>query len=182
MPKIIENLRDTILSVAKNIVIEEDYDRLTMRKVSEESGIAVGTIYNYFPTKQALMIQLLEDYWYEYLIIIDEIDHSETDFYGKLSKIFIKLEEFLNTFMEVWLKNSRPGYDDDSRSRKDIFTEKLIVKLEEILTEAEKTGEINLILDSHELANFLLMNFIMMAQMKQFKYENFKKIIIKLFQ
>lgn len=182
MPKIIANVKDSILNIAKNIVIKEDYDKLTMRKVSEESGIAVGTIYNYFPTKRDLMIQLLEDYWYEYLDAINEIDKNEVEFYIKLEKIFRELEKFLNDFLEVLLKNSRPGFDENSRGRKDLFTEKLIKKIEEILIIAEHKGEVKLILEPHELSKFLFMNFLMMAQMKQFKYENFEKLIKKLLE
>lgn len=180
MPKIIENPKEVILYHAKSIIVGEGYDSLTMRYVSEKSGIAVGTIYNYFPTKKALTIQLMEDYWYDYLTVVEEIDRSEADLFLKLRQIYDKLVSFFETFMEVWLKNSNSEYDDESRSRKNNFMEMLTKTLEDILVVSENKGRITLLLNPNETSKFILLNFIMMAQMKQFEYDNFEKIIKKL--
>jgi AcrR family transcriptional regulator len=181
MTKIIENPKEAILSHAKSIVVEEGYNNLTMRYVSEKSGISVGTIYNYFPTKKNLTLQLMEDYWNEYLITVKEIDANEADLFIKLHQIYDELVSFSETFLQVWISNSNSKHDEDSRSRENNFMKKINKCLEEILVKAESQGTINLSLDVHETSKFLLLNFIMMAQMKQFEYENFEKIIKKLF-
>ena len=54
MPKIIENLRQTLLSAARTLLLREGYAALTIRRVAAISGIAVGTVYNYFPSKELL--------------------------------------------------------------------------------------------------------------------------------
>lgn len=181
MPKIIENIQETILAVAKNIVVQESYEMLTMRRVSEESGIAVGTVYNYFPTKKDLMYHLLEDYWYEYLKVIDDIHENETGFYIKMKMINFHLGRFVDDFLGIWLKNSRPGYDQNGLDRKDLFTEKVIRKIEEIVALAVQEGEIKLPLPSYEISRYIFMNMLMISQMKQFDYESFEKILKKLF-
>ena len=42
MPKRIENLKETILQHARQILLEEGYGALTMRAVAARCGIAVG--------------------------------------------------------------------------------------------------------------------------------------------
>lgn len=182
VPKIIENPEEVILSHARDILLNDGYTSLTMRKVSNNSGIAVGTIYNYFPTKDHLTLRLMEDYWYDYLKALDEIDRLETDLYVKLFRIYKKLDDFTQTFQEVWVKNSTPGYTEDSRNRKKNFMQKLSKRLEEILMEAQSKGIIRLPLEPSATAEFLLLNFLTMAQMKQFEYNNFEKILKKLFE
>lgn len=180
MPKIIDNPKEEILKQARDIVVTEGYDQLTMRNVSKRSGIAVGTIYNYFPTKQHLSIKLMENYWYDYLIAVEEIDKKEINLFQKLLEIYEKLETFVETFKEVWVKNSSTKYSQEGLARKKNFVEKLNKKLETILLKEEQKGNIRLFLDAGKLSEFLILNFIMMAQMKQFQYNDFEKIIKKL--
>ncbi len=182
VPKIIDNPEEVILSHARDIILNDGYTSLTMRKVSNNSGIAVGTIYNYFPTKDHLTLRLMEDYWYDYLKALDEIDRLEADLFAKLFRIYKKLDDFTQTFLEVWVKNSTPGYTEDSRNRKKNFMQKLSKRLEEILMEAHGKEIIHLPLEPSATAEFLLLNFLTMAQMKQFEYNNFEKILKKLFE
>ena len=60
MPKLYEDLRETIVQEAKVLIVSNGYGKLNMREVAKASGIAVGTIYNYFPTKDSLMLVLNE--------------------------------------------------------------------------------------------------------------------------
>lgn len=63
MPKIIENLQENILSAARRLIAENGYAAVTMRTVAGECGIAVGTFYNYFPSKdEMLAVCLLHDW------------------------------------------------------------------------------------------------------------------------
>ena len=46
MPKIIENVREQLLAVAKKQIGERGYANTTIRSVAGECGLAVGTVYN----------------------------------------------------------------------------------------------------------------------------------------
>ena len=62
MPKIIENLREILLAASRTLLLEEGYRALTMRQVAGLCHVAVGTVYNYFPSKDMLDAHiLLED-------------------------------------------------------------------------------------------------------------------------
>lgn len=182
MPKIINNLKNVILDYARDIILNDGYENLTMRNVSEKSKIAVGTIYNYFPTKKDLVVQILEDYWYDYLKIVDAIDKNEPDLYLKLLEIYKNLETFVDTFKEVWVKDINYGYTEDTLMRKMNFLDTLNKKIEIILIKEQNNGTINLFLEPYTTSKFLILNFLMMAQIKHFEYNDFEKIIKKLFK
>lgn len=63
MPKRIENLRETILCSAKTELLACGYDALNIRGVAKACGIAVGTLYNYFPSKDMLAAAVMLEDW-----------------------------------------------------------------------------------------------------------------------
>ena len=65
MPKIIENLREEILAQAKKQIKERGYKNTTIRSVAAECGIAVGTVYNYFKSKDMLIASFILSDWIE---------------------------------------------------------------------------------------------------------------------
>ena len=63
MPKIIEGAREKILVNAKRRLFENGYQHLSLREVARESGIATGTIYNYFANKDCLIASIMLEDW-----------------------------------------------------------------------------------------------------------------------
>lgn len=63
MPKIIENLEHRLAQEARKQVEESGYSAMTMRSVAQACGVGVGTVYNYFSSKEELLAKhLLEDW------------------------------------------------------------------------------------------------------------------------
>ena len=63
MPKIIENLKDRLIAEAQKQIEESGYSTMTIRSVAKACGVGVGTVYNYFSSKEALVAtHLLEDW------------------------------------------------------------------------------------------------------------------------
>ena len=63
MPKIVKNLRDRAVQEARRILTVPEVESFTMRGVAMACGVAAGTLYNYFPSKEYLIgCVVLEDW------------------------------------------------------------------------------------------------------------------------
>ena len=51
---------DAILDATAQVLVREGYDRASTRRVAEVAGYSIGSLYQYFPSKQALVAALLE--------------------------------------------------------------------------------------------------------------------------
>lgn len=63
MPKIIENVRSLLIEEAKNQIAEKGYGKTTIRSIASACGLAVGTVYNYFPSKDMLIASFMAEEW-----------------------------------------------------------------------------------------------------------------------
>lgn len=55
--------RGLILSESRKIVMDKGISAINMRTVANACGVAVGSIYNYFPSKTELISATVEDVW-----------------------------------------------------------------------------------------------------------------------
>lgn len=187
MARVIENPRELILNEAKKILYNEGFTNISIRRVAKECNIAVGTIYNYFPTKKELIIEMMTNFWEEYFYNIESILSSQENFYVKLKNIFNNLAEFIKRFREVWLNNelySSPDYVESGLEKQNIYIHKLIIIIEDLLKKEVYNHSYGITkkLNSHELASFIVMNFISMVQMPYFDYALFESILKELIQ
>jgi AcrR family transcriptional regulator len=53
---------EAIFEATIQILLSHGLDRLTTTRVAERAGVSVGTLYQYFPNKQALLFAVLEDH------------------------------------------------------------------------------------------------------------------------
>jgi AcrR family transcriptional regulator len=51
---------DAIIAAASQILIAHGYERTTTARVAQRAGVSVGTLYQYFPNKEALVAALIE--------------------------------------------------------------------------------------------------------------------------
>ena len=63
MPKIIENLEQKLMEEARKQIEANGYGAMTIRSVAKACGVGVGTVYNYFPSKEALVATHLLENW-----------------------------------------------------------------------------------------------------------------------
>lgn len=55
----IQEIRDKILNCSLDIIIDEGFDSLTMRKLGNRIGCAAKTIYNYYGSKEEIYLRIL---------------------------------------------------------------------------------------------------------------------------
>lgn len=63
MPKIIENLPHKLLEEAQRQIQCDGYSAMTIRSVAKGCGVGVGTVYNYFESKDALVAAFMLADW-----------------------------------------------------------------------------------------------------------------------
>lgn len=63
MPKIIKDIEEIIFQTALNMFTEYGYKSVDMKGIAKNAGIAVGTLYNYYPNKQQLFLDVFKKSW-----------------------------------------------------------------------------------------------------------------------
>ena len=53
---------DTILEAAAQILARQGYAALTTNRIAERAGVSIGSLYQYFPNKEAVLVALFERY------------------------------------------------------------------------------------------------------------------------
>ena len=106
MPKIIENLPERLLTEARRQVEECGFNAMTIRTVAKSCGVGVGTVYNYYPSKEALVASFMLDDWKACVASIqDAAAQSQT-----LEPVLRAIHEKLRLFMEQY----NPIFRDES--------------------------------------------------------------------
>ncbi len=59
MPKVIHNVSKRIVDAAIKVYHEDGFEHISMRRIARESGLAIGTLYNRFEDKEALLAHVL---------------------------------------------------------------------------------------------------------------------------
>ena len=72
MPKIIENLPSRFVEEARRQTLESGISSMTVRSVANACGVGVGTLYNYFPSKDALTAAFMLEDWERCMAAIRE--------------------------------------------------------------------------------------------------------------
>lgn len=63
--------RDAIVAAGRELLLEQGYEAVGMLDIARAAGVAKGTVYLYFPTKEALFLELLAE---QYTACFDALD------------------------------------------------------------------------------------------------------------
>lgn len=51
---------DTIMTAAAHVLVKAGYEAFTTNRVAERAGVSIGSLYQYFPNKEALLSELMK--------------------------------------------------------------------------------------------------------------------------
>lgn len=105
MPKIIENLPQRLLEEARRQVEESGFSAMTIRTVAKGCGVGIGTVYNYYPSKEALVASFMLSDWNNCIAAIqscaDEADTVEPVLKAIHSSLRLFLQQFTPIFRDA---------------------------------------------------------------------------------
>ena len=101
MPKIIENLESRLIEEAKQQIEDAGYGTMTIRSVAKKCGVGVGTVYNYFPSKDALLARFMLGAWMECIAIIEAVSTYSDQPQPVLRCIHDQLTNFVARYQKI---------------------------------------------------------------------------------
>ena len=86
--QVMSQTRQTLLNAAAEEFARQGYDQANINTISTKAGFAKGTIYNYFPSKQALLLALIDSIAQEHLEYMRSAILSVDDPASRLERFF----------------------------------------------------------------------------------------------
>ena len=108
MPKIVdhEQYRKELLGKCFDLFAAKGYAAITMRQISAGLKVSTGTLYHYFPNKQALFEQLVEEISQQDVITtLTELGRKNNllELMEALGQYLVKNEDYLIKWTYVWV-------------------------------------------------------------------------------
>lgn len=104
-----------MLTAAIQVLVQEGAPRFTMARVAAKAGVSVGSLYQYFPNKAAILFRLQTDEWRETSALLRTIlEDDETPPLERLRRLvhaFIR-SECEEADVRVALSDAAPLYRD----------------------------------------------------------------------
>ncbi len=192
MPKAIENAHDAILATTRRLLAADGYDSLGMRSIAAASGIATGTIYNYYAAKDEIVYAVMLEDWRVALGSMDadidasahnsDCENSGDDKASKLRSIFFRLRNFTNAYSEVWRRmallpdgEKSPGVRCYDRT---LFMQELALRIQRALSSG---GECGIDADIQFAIDLVVRVFSLYAMEKHFDYSRLETVLKRIF-
>jgi len=102
MPKLIENAKELILETSEKLLFKVGYKGFKIREVAKCCGIATGTIFNYFDSKEMLIATIMAKDWANFLVEIQKECSLATDIAAGVSAIYNGIDTFCKKYEPIW--------------------------------------------------------------------------------
>ena len=117
MPKLLPNLRQTLIEKAIELSRTGGLSGLKLRDLARECNIALGTLYNYYPTKDSLVLDVVQQFWQN---CFHQKSFPEGDVLVKLDWLYAVMKESVDEFSSEFLHAASglsPAALEEAKSR-----------------------------------------------------------------
>lgn len=167
MPKIIENIRETLLEKGKEMLLTGSFAEFNMRSLARNCNFGLGTVYNYFTSKEELAYHIFKQDWEQTLALVDTMKESGLPLREKLRQVYTSLEIFIGQYMEIFREmagHTAKGCPNDNY--REIFG-----KMKELLEQEQQAGRIDANIGAEKLAYFIMTNLFYNAKNKALTFD-----------
>lgn len=169
-----EKTRRKIISVAMNLFQEQGFDATTMEQIAREVDIAKGTLYHYFPVKEAIIDQYIKEAFKassgERIRGLQELPDTRS----RMTALFTQLiegvqrgQEFFEKYLVYRMRNM-VSFDQDDSMKSGFYLLAL-----EIIRLGQEAGEIRRDLPLYTLEDQLEMAFVAVVKQLYLEPEKF---------
>lgn len=109
MPKLLADVRPAALRETRAQLLRDGAAALTMRSVASACGIAVGTLYNYFPSKDMLLAAAILEDWLAALHGMQAACEAAPDLSAGLQAVYTGVCGFAAQYAAAWAGYPMPG-------------------------------------------------------------------------
>jgi len=102
MPKLIPDAKAKIISIAKKQLFENGYAGLTLREIADQCSLAVGTIYNYFPSKDMLVASIMAEDWHKSHKNMQKSCKTASNVEQGVRVIYKEICDYVQTYEKIW--------------------------------------------------------------------------------
>lgn len=138
-----ENRKKRIFEAALRLFKENGFEKTTMDTIAADAGLAVGTLYNYFPSKVELLFSIIDSGTDKYTQDLDRVIAENTSLRDSILDFYmIYLQSFATYGKRVWRELLGEFLFKQSNCMKmiDVIDKQFHDKIKELLTAFEKKG------------------------------------------
>jgi TetR/AcrR family fatty acid metabolism transcriptional regulator len=95
------NKEQAILKAAIRVFAEKGYHESKVSKIAEIAGVANGSVYLYYNSKEELLLRMIESLWSEMTLRIEEVA-GRTD-----QDVMVKIEKMVGAVLDVFTSNPK---------------------------------------------------------------------------
>ena len=172
MPKLLPNLRQTLIEKAIELSRTGGLSRLKLRDLARECNIALGTLYNYYPTKDSLVLDVVQQFWQN---CFHQKSFPEGDVLVKLDWLYAVMKESVDEFSSEFLHAASglsPAALEEAKSR-ELHAQKHLTHQLALALKTSFPDETDDQLD--ERAAFLFYSLLGCLENRGYRYESLRR-------
>ncbi|MFX0057749.1 MAG: TetR/AcrR family transcriptional regulator [Candidatus Hodarchaeota archaeon] len=145
-------IRDKILKSAKKILNEKGYYRTTMDDIVEKSNVSKGSIYNYFPSKRDLFLEIYQEWWGLSMAKIKSVLEKKLSAKDQLEELIkfgfglksrMEFRNYHNLLNPMFYESQDLEYSIKSKDRYNIFHEPIVKIIKRGIEEQQIRSDID---------------------------------------
>ncbi len=129
--------KEDILKSARDIIAKHGIDALSIRSLAKDCGIATGSMYNYFSSKEDMILAVVLSVWRE---VFDINDLEQKSFYEAIAGLIDSIQKGKQTYPNFFKLHSLMFNDDSKNGAKDRMDKLILIikaKLAKLLANDE---------------------------------------------
>jgi AcrR family transcriptional regulator len=173
--------RDHIIEVAEEIFKQDGIEGLKVRNISLKTGIALGTIYNYFSSQEELVEEIFVLSWNKTKEKLKIIAHKPLPIDEKIHAFFNKLNDDILARKDIgdYVLTKILFVSSFENSKYNVFKD-ISILLESILKESNNNEAVTV--EKLDISSQLaLLGFLYFRRQDKTKFDSYKELIINKF-